>query len=716
MPPPTSLRPLSPNTLEHEMIRIRDALAIKESEDSWDTIAKGVQALTNLVGRGADNIPHDILLTLRSLSHPINSAVLSERSRLSAAAVELLTTSATELGSAFDSLLPVFLPTLLSLCARTNKVFISRARTCIVAIIQSTQSPLILSYLCRSMKDKSNTLRLIIAECALACLNSFNPPDLQKEARSREIELLIKWAATDANAEVRKYGKQMYEAYQILLPERVESFTAPLTPTMRKYLNVASKPRSHPSQSSNPSTSRPASALSIRSGLGGSTSSTSSRPTHSRAQTPCENPSGPLVSSSSSSVLGESSSSTQSAVSQNSRYRILRSQSRVDLTSSDSSRQKPAAAPNSNMPPPDYIPSRSQRNQPPQAPQRPASAQEGANTGNHPSQRQKVGPIRPSQYPPPSQPSQTAADTVGAKRPAGARRVPLPEPPPAKEVVQEEQREAKGPVRPASVCEPRELETHKGDTRVPPPAAKKTESKAKSGTLRAAASHSALKQKEHKPQDRDARHDTQRTGRSKQPAQIQPSRPLDNGKHKERERARAPTSLPAAKGNSRQAAPSKVPELSHVTRRPVKEKQSVAKKEAVAPVKVEPAALVPLPPSPMEPSTPTHTGMLELPITIVSHTPEEHAEEVTPLPAVVFDTVTPKPAPSAIPAFMVQQTPISALVDSIRAGFVFSPNAADSTFGDDDEEEGSSVLDDASFDLGSVVDQIAKWKRDRDEF
>lgn len=78
------------------------------------------------------------------------------------------------------------------------------------------------------MKEKSNTLRPIVAECALACLNSFNPPDLQKEARSREIELLIKWAATDPNAEVRKYGRQMYEAYQILLPERVERYAAPL--------------------------------------------------------------------------------------------------------------------------------------------------------------------------------------------------------------------------------------------------------------------------------------------------------------------------------------------------------------------------------------------------------------------------------------------------------------------------------------------------------
>ena len=63
---------------------------------------------------------------------------------------------------------------------------------------------------------------MTVAEAALTCLNSFNPPDLQKDARSKEVELLIKCAATDANPDVRKLGKKMYDAYKILLPDRVE--------------------------------------------------------------------------------------------------------------------------------------------------------------------------------------------------------------------------------------------------------------------------------------------------------------------------------------------------------------------------------------------------------------------------------------------------------------------------------------------------------------
>ncbi|KAI0791975.1 clasp N-terminal domain-containing protein [Abortiporus biennis] len=159
---------------------------------------------------------------LRSLSRPLSSAILSERSRLSGVAIDLVNQSAELLGKSFDILIPIFLPTLLTVCARPNKVFISRGKTCIINIVQATQSPSILSYLVESAKDKNVTLRLSAAEAALACLNSFNPPDLEKEARGKEVESIIKSTATDASADVRKIGRQLFEAYKILLPQRVE--------------------------------------------------------------------------------------------------------------------------------------------------------------------------------------------------------------------------------------------------------------------------------------------------------------------------------------------------------------------------------------------------------------------------------------------------------------------------------------------------------------
>ncbi|ETW80723.1 hypothetical protein HETIRDRAFT_247238, partial [Heterobasidion irregulare TC 32-1] len=159
---------------------------------------------------------------LRPLSRAVTSAASSERTRLSAASIQFICAAAMGLGKAFEPLLPLYFPTLLSLCARPNKVFIARAKTGIATIIEQTQLPAILSFLIEPLKDKSVSLRLIAIEGLLACLNCFNPPDLEKESRAREIETAIKITAQDASGDVRKVSKQVFGAYKILLPNRVD--------------------------------------------------------------------------------------------------------------------------------------------------------------------------------------------------------------------------------------------------------------------------------------------------------------------------------------------------------------------------------------------------------------------------------------------------------------------------------------------------------------
>lgn len=160
--------------------------------------------------------------SVRPLSRSLNNCINSERSRLSGAAIDLITTLATTIEQSFDTLVPLFLPTLLALCSRPNKVFQSRARQCILTIIGNSYSPSVLPYFAESVKDKSASLRLSAAECALACLNTLNPPDLEKEPRAREIEIMIRATATDASADVRGMGKKIFEAYKLVLPARVD--------------------------------------------------------------------------------------------------------------------------------------------------------------------------------------------------------------------------------------------------------------------------------------------------------------------------------------------------------------------------------------------------------------------------------------------------------------------------------------------------------------
>jgi len=205
-------------------------VSLEETEESWDKIEQGILQLTQCCNNGGCEFIAEMIAGIRSLSRPLNHAMNSERSRLSGSAIELVTALLAGLGPSFEPLISLFLPTLLGLCARTNKVFTSRAKACIFAVIETTQLPSVLPYLAESVNHKSNFLRLVAAEGVLACLNCFNPPDIEKDSRVRLIEDVIKLTARDASADVRRAGKKIFEAYKALLPDRVERLVLNIFP------------------------------------------------------------------------------------------------------------------------------------------------------------------------------------------------------------------------------------------------------------------------------------------------------------------------------------------------------------------------------------------------------------------------------------------------------------------------------------------------------
>lgn len=203
---------------------LRASLFQHETEESWDAIARSISKLTILCKEASCDFPSEIVATVRGVFRPLNSAMNSERTRLSGVAIDLFGVLASGIGANIEPLLPLFFPTLLGLCARTNKVFVTRSRTSILTIIETSQSPAILPYLLQSFSDKSVSLRLTAIEGVLACMNCFNPPDLEKEGRAQDIESAIRFAARDANADVRKISRKVFEAYKVLLPSRVDKY------------------------------------------------------------------------------------------------------------------------------------------------------------------------------------------------------------------------------------------------------------------------------------------------------------------------------------------------------------------------------------------------------------------------------------------------------------------------------------------------------------
>ena len=208
--------------MREELERTRASLSLAETEETWDAISNALLRVIALSKGGACDFPTTLTSSIRSIYRAITSAAASERSRLSATALECMAALAVGLGPSFDPLVPLFIPALLSLCSRPNKVFISRAKATIQTIIDQTQLISLLPYFAGALRDKSVTLRLIAIESLLACVQSFNPPDLEKDSRARDVENAIRLTATDASADVRRVSRQVFDAYKILLPERVE--------------------------------------------------------------------------------------------------------------------------------------------------------------------------------------------------------------------------------------------------------------------------------------------------------------------------------------------------------------------------------------------------------------------------------------------------------------------------------------------------------------
>ncbi|KII86620.1 hypothetical protein PLICRDRAFT_699931 [Plicaturopsis crispa FD-325 SS-3] len=387
----------SVSALKHALDPLRVTIALPETEDSWEKIAKAIATLTALCNdSGACDFPSELIPSMRALSRPVTNAMISERTRLSGSAIDLVSALASGLGSSFEPLLQLYMPTILGLCTRSNKVFLKRANACLLAVIEGTQLPSIIPYLLESVKDKSATLRLAATEGVLVCLNCYNPPDLEKEARAREVESIIRTTARDANVDVRKASRKVFEAYKILLPGRVNDFISPLTPITKKYLDIKG-----PTAPSN-TTTRP--------GI-----------SHTRS-TPAELNLRPLLTAAASTVHIPSHT---------------RSASSSALNTVKTTHPEPAKSTRRDMPPPDIIPVRPAPAPASRPPSRPVS-QASSRSGD--------GPIRPRSAADAVLPHVQAAQPPRLNQSAGAP--PLRRPPVRPPQQQDSAAARSGPIRP----------------------------------------------------------------------------------------------------------------------------------------------------------------------------------------------------------------------------------------------------------------------------
>ncbi|GAA5822442.1 hypothetical protein JCM3770_000271, partial [Rhodotorula araucariae] len=236
----------SPHDLHVEVDALVHVFQLTETEDTWEKINRAVKRFQATVRGGACRFTDDFLHAMRDprVVKGIVRSLVTERTALSGTTLELVA-SCTRLGHHFAALLPHYLPTLLRLFARPNKVYVTRAASTIASIIRNTRLGEVVRFIVlewRNEPGKSASFREQAAAAVVIILgadgDTLGVDKESLERRVEDLEWLIKTGATGREASVRSDMKKCWEVYKREWPERVPSFTAPMTPTIRKYLKV----------------------------------------------------------------------------------------------------------------------------------------------------------------------------------------------------------------------------------------------------------------------------------------------------------------------------------------------------------------------------------------------------------------------------------------------------------------------------------------------
>lgn len=154
----------------------------------------------------------------------------TERTRLSGTTLELLC-STTRLGAHFAPLLPLYLPRLLRLLCRTNKLYIQRTSYALTTILQNTLLVDMLRYVVGEWKaeaGKSTSFRIGASELVGVLLGlvemdgeTGNRVKEAAERRVEELEWIVRVGATDKEQKVRAEIKKVWEVYKRVWKDRV---------------------------------------------------------------------------------------------------------------------------------------------------------------------------------------------------------------------------------------------------------------------------------------------------------------------------------------------------------------------------------------------------------------------------------------------------------------------------------------------------------------
>ncbi|KAJ2241642.1 hypothetical protein GGI13_007258, partial [Coemansia sp. RSA 455] len=211
-------------------------LDVVEGEETWGQIDTALKGLTSLVQAGATKF-ETFVPTMKQAIKYVNSAVISERTRLSGTALALVEEMAKQMETRFTPICDMVFPSAMKTCGRANKVFVTRGVNSLTTVITYSHIPEQTPRICDAAStDPNKTVRSSAAKLLMAIVSCCTVPELTPHLAV--VESAIASGVVDANPDARTTARQTYEIYIKRFGNRVEQFHAGLSATAKKYLKI----------------------------------------------------------------------------------------------------------------------------------------------------------------------------------------------------------------------------------------------------------------------------------------------------------------------------------------------------------------------------------------------------------------------------------------------------------------------------------------------
>ncbi|KAF9189343.1 hypothetical protein BGZ51_009657 [Haplosporangium sp. Z 767] len=204
-----------------------------ETEHNW---AAKEDAIKTLGAACHSSIAHnqEFISFIKAHRKAFSDSLLTERTRLTGTACEMVEKLATSMGRDFGvHFADFFTGALLKLCARTNKVMVSRA----VKALNSMVNAGCISTLpkaCQAFATNNKTLRIACIGLIVSCIAQFSSQELEPFLAS--FEPVLKEGVSDAAPEVRDTSRKSFKIYAQKFPERSSRLSSTLPGNVLKYL------------------------------------------------------------------------------------------------------------------------------------------------------------------------------------------------------------------------------------------------------------------------------------------------------------------------------------------------------------------------------------------------------------------------------------------------------------------------------------------------